>query len=363
MTKLLLKGTKDRSAEVLFEEIETKGGSIGAISGHNAFGISVDLLRQDIEYGLECLADVLLNPVFGVEALEKLKLETIVGIQAEEDDWYVSGRRQFLETMFQVHPNRLRAAGSIASIKRLSREDVLDCYRRYCVPNNMVIGVFGDVQSEQVQNLTQKYLGVLLPIEISFPTVPVEPPLCDVRRVERHKNLAQAVIFQAYPGIPVQHVDREVIEVLSSLLFGVGQPGGRLYKRLRNEQLVYHLHGYPHFGLDCGYLAISGNTVPNHIEPLIALIDEEISGLQRHGVSDSELERGKQMCLTNYLLGAQTAGVQASIAVLDELYGLGYDYANQYEAKIATISKEAVRRAANTYLPLNKRVISIIRDA
>ena len=69
------------------------------------------------------------------------------------------------------------------------------------------------------------------------------------------------------------------------------------------------------------------------------------------------------MCLTNYLLGAQTAGVQASIAVLDELYGFGYDYANQYEAKIATVSKEAIRRAANAYLPLNKRVISIIRDA
>ena len=362
MTNLLLKGTKDRSTEVLFAEIEAKGGSLGAVSGHNAFGISVNLLRQDIEYGLERLTDVLLNPIFDAEALEKLKLETIVGIQAEEDDWYASGRRQFLETMFQVHPNRLRAAGSIASIKRLARKDVLDCYQRYCVPNNMVIGVFGDVQSEQVQDLTQKYLGAFLPIETSFPKVPVEPPLCDVRRVERHKNLAQAVIFQGYPGIPLHHADREVIEVLSSLLFGVGQPGGRLYKRLRNEQLVYHLHGYPYFGLDCGYLAICGSTVPNHIEPLIALIDEGISDLQREGVSDSELERGKQMCLTNYLLGAQTAGVQGAIAVLDELYGLGYDYTHQYQERIADVSEEAIRRAANAYLPLDKRVISIIRD-
>ncbi|CAI7999706.1 Uncharacterized zinc protease SCO5738 [Geodia barretti] len=323
MTNLLLKGTKDRSAEVLFEDIEAKGGSIGSVSGHNAFGITVNLLRQDIEYGLECLADVLLNPVFDVDALEKLKLETIVGIQAEEDDWYALGRRQFLETMFQAHPNRLRAAGSITSIKRLSRKDVLDRYQRYCVPNNMVIGVFGDVQSEHVQDIAQRAIRGFL---------------CNMLIVT-------------------------VVEVLSSLLFGVGQPGGRLYKRLRNEQLVYHLHGYPYFGIDCGYLAICGSTVPNHMEPLIALIDEEISNLQRQGVSDSELERGKQMCLTNYLLSAQTAGVQASIAVLDELYGFGYDYVNQYEAKIATVSKEAIRRAANAYLPLNKRVISIIRDA
>ena len=363
MTSLLLKGTKNRSAEVLFEDIEARGGSIGAIGGHNAFGIAVNLLRQDLEYGLKCLADVLLNPIFDEQLLEKVKLETSVGIQAEEDDWYASGRRQFLETMFQAHPNRLRTVGSISSIKQLSRKDVQDCYQRYCAPNNMVIGVFGDVQAAQVQDLVHQYLGAFVPIELSFPTVPIEPPLCDVRRVERQKDLAQAVIFQGYPGIPIQHSDREVVEVLSSLLFGVGQPGGRLYKRLRNEQLVYHLHGYPYFGLDCGYLAICGSTAPNHIERLLKLIDEEISNLQRHGVSDSELESGKQMCLTNYLLGAQTAGVQASIAVLDELYGLGYDYANQYEAKIATVSKETIQRAANAYLPLDKRVISIIHNS
>jgi zinc protease len=363
MTSLLLKGTKNRSAEMLFEEIEAKGGSIGPIGGHNAFGIAVNLLRQDLEYGLECLADVLLNPVFDPEALEKVKLETIVGIQAEEDDWYASGRRQFLETMFRVHPNRLRVSGSISSIKRLSCTDVQNCYQSYCVPNNMVIGVFGDVKPDYTQALVQRYLGTFLPIELSFPTVPVEPPLCDVRRVERHKTLAQAVIFQGYLGIPIQHADREVVEILSSLLFGVGQPGGRLYKRLRNEQLVYHLHGYPYYGLDCGYLAICGSTPLEHIELLLKLIDEEISGLQCHGVSDSELECGKQMCLTNYLLGVQAAGVQASIAVLDELYGLGYDYTNQYEAKITAVSKETIQRAANAYLPLDKRVISIIRNA
>lgn len=359
MTSLLLKGTKNRSAEVLFEDIEARGGSIGTIGGHNAFGIAVNLLRQDLEYGLECLADVLLNPIFDAKSLEKVKLETSVGIQAEEDDWYASGRRQFLETMFQVHPNRLRTVGSISSIKQLSRKDVQDCYQRYCAPNNMVIGVFGDVQSAHVQDLVHRYLGAFLSIDLSFPTVPIEPPLCDVRRVERQKDLAQAVIFQGYLGIPIQHSDREVVEVLSSLLFGVGQPGGRLYKRLRNEQLVYHLHGYPYFGLDCGYLAIYGCTAPNHIERLLKLIDEEISNLQRYGASNSELESGKQMCLTNYLLGAQTAGVQASIAVLDELYGLGYDYANRYEVKIATVSKETIQRAANAYLPLDKRVISI----
>ena len=363
MTSLLLKGTKNCSAEALFEDIEARGGSIGAIGGHNAFGISVNLLRQDLEYGLECLADVLFNPIFDAESLEKVKLETSVGIKAEEDDWYASGRRQFLETMFQIHPNRLRTAGSISSIKHLSRKDVQDCYQRYCAANNMVIGVFGDVQVAHVQDLVQQYFGASRSIALSFPTVPIEPPLCDVRRVERQKDLAQAVIFQGYPGIPVQHSDREVVEVLSSLLFGVGQPGGRLYKRLRNEQLVYHLHGYPHFGLDCGYLAICGSTAQNHIELLLKLIDEEISNLQHHGVSDSELGNGKQMCLTNYLLGAQTAGVQASVAVLDELYGLGYDYADQYEAKIAAVSKDTIQRAANAYLPLDKRVISIIHNS
>ena len=362
MVHLLLKGTKHRSAAKIFGEIEAKGGSISAISGHKAFGFVMSLLRSDLEYGLDLLADVLLNPVFDTEELEKLKAEAIVSIQAEEDDWYAVGKRQFLETMFQVHPNRLHPSGSITSIERLSRKDVLNCYQRYCVPNNMVLGSFGQIQPNHVEGLVQQCLGAFHPTGFLFPTVPIEPALCHIRQVERYKNLAQAIIFQGYPGIAIQHSDREIVEVLSSLLFGAVQPGGRLYKRLRNEQLVYHICGYPYFGLDYGYLVICGSTAPNNVDLLLKRTEEEISDLQRDGVSDSELKCGKQACLTNHLIGSQTTAAQTSNAVLDELYGLGYDYSNQYEAKIEAVTTTMIQHAANAYLPLDRCVISIVRN-
>ncbi len=369
MSNLLLKGTTHRSGAEIFEAIESKGGSISATSGYNAFGLAVNLLSQDLKYGLELLADVLLNPAFDTVELEKLKEEAIVSIQAEEDDWYASGRRLFLETLFQVHPNRFRPSGSIESIEKLSREKALDCYQRYCVPNNMVLGVFGEIQPDSVdasgshgiQECVQPYFESFRPNSLSFPQVPIEPPLCNVRKVERNKDLAQAVIFQGYPCIPIQHSDREIVEVLSSLLFGAGHPGGRLYKRLRNEQLVYHVQGYPYLGLDHGYLAICASTAPNQVDFVLKRIDEEILNLQRDGVSDTELRRGQQMCLTSYLIASQTASAQASTAVFEELYGLGYDYSAQYEAKIEAITQEMVKRAANAYLPLDRRVISIIK--
>ena len=67
MTNLLLKGTKKRSAEVLFEDIEARGGSISPISGHNAFGITINLLRQDIEYGLECIGRMCYSILFSMQ--------------------------------------------------------------------------------------------------------------------------------------------------------------------------------------------------------------------------------------------------------------------------------------------------------
>jgi zinc protease len=361
-TNLLLRGTKRRSADALFDEIEAMGGSVSAISGHQACGVSINLLRLDLEYGIELLADVLMNPLFDPLELDKLKTEAMIAIQAEEDDWFALGKRQFLETMFQVHPERLRPSGSEKSLARLNRESVVNCYHRCFVSNNMTLGVFGDIELDGVEGLIKRRLGAFQPAALSFPSAPVEPPLKDIRRMERHKRLAQAIIFQGYPGIPLQHSDRGIVEILSSVLFGGGQPGGRLYKRLRNEQLVYYIHGYSSFGLDHGYLVIYASAATQNVERLLKFIDQELLDVQYNGISESELESGKQMCRMNYLIGSQAISTQAAIAVLDELYGLGYDHCNQYLKKIASVTREEVQRAASAYLPLDRRVISIIRS-
>ena len=361
MSHLLLKGTTSRSSDEVFESVEARGGSISAYSGHQAFGIGLNLLCRDLEYGLELLADILLNPAFDENELRNLKEETIVSIQSEEDDWYALGKQQFLETMFHEHPNRLRACGSITSLTELSKAKIWNCFHRYCRSNNMVLGVYGDLRPPSVKRIVQRHFADFPSTNLSFPKVPAEPPLRCVRSVERRKELAQAVIFQGFRCVPLQHSDREIVEVLSCLLFGAGHPGGRIYKRLRREQLVYYIHGNPYFGLDHGFISICASAMPKNIESVLEQIEEEILGLQQACVSDDELDRGKQMCMTTHLISTQTAADQASTDVLDELHGLGYNNSATYASRIAKVTVNAIQRVATEYLDLNKRVISIVK--
>ena len=361
MSHLLLKGTTSRSSAEVFESVEARGGSISAYSGHQAFGIGLNLLCRDLEYGLELLADILLNPAFDENELRNLKEETIVSIQSEEDDWYALGKQQFLETMFHEHPNRLRACGSITSLTELSKAKIWNCFHRYCRSNNMVLGVYGDLRPPSVKRIVQRHFADFPSTNLSFPKVPAEPPLRCVRSVERRKELAQAVIFQGFRCVPLQHSDREIVEVLSCLLFGAGHPGGRIYKRLRREQLVYYIHGNPYFGLDHGFISICASAMPKNIESVLEQIEEEILGLQQGCVSDDELDRGKQMCMTTHLISTQTAADQASTDVLDELHGLGYNNSATYASRIAKVTVNAIQRVATEYLDLNKRVISIVK--
>jgi len=372
MANLLLKGTKVRKAHEIAEEIESIGGSIDVASGMNDFICSVNLLSPDIEKGLDILADVIKHPIFDKAEFENQRRQIMADIKASEDSSFSCAQKLFLETMFIKHPYRLPPSGTEESISNLKRDDVIDFYRKYCVPNNMVLAVFGDIDSGEVvkrvsaffndfqaRQANRSFRGCtpeLLANGIS------EPPLAYTRRTEKTKSsITQAVFFIGYMGVHLFHPDVYAMQVLNSIMSGIGYPGGRLYNRLRNDQFVYLIHAYNQFGLDTGYFAIYAATTSDKLDTVLSITDEEIATLQKIEVDDGELERGKRMCIRNYQLNLQTASDQALTAGLDELHGLGYDHHSRYESYINTVTSDDVIRVANQYLQPDRRVISILK--
>ena len=367
MANMLLKGTKNRQAHEIAQEIESIGGAIDAVGGMNSFVCSINLLSQNVEKGLDILADVIKNPVFGKTEIENQRREIIADIKASEDSSLSCAQKLFAETMFIKHPYRLSPLGTEKSIVKLKRDDVMAFYHQYCVPNNMVLAVFGDIDSKEVMKRISAYFNDFQSSQRDFNRFPNgvnEPPLEHIRRVEKTKgSITQAICFIGYPGVHLSHPDVYATEVLNSIMSGVGYPGGRLYNRLRNDQFVYLIHAYNQFGLDTGYLAVYCATMPNKLNTVLSSIDEEIATLQKSEVENGELERGRRMCISNYQLNFQTAYDQALTAGLDELHGRGYDYHRHYVSHINAITSDDVIRVANKYLQPDRRVISILRPA
>jgi zinc protease len=361
MSGMLIKGTKTRTAQQIAEEMESIGGAISPISGNNSFGVSVSVLKRDLDKGLDILSDVIMNSSFDPKEMEKKRKEILAGIKQQDDDPFSLAAKLCRQTLFKTNPYRFPMIGSAETISNMKQEDLIDFHKKYCVPNNMVIAIFGDIDANEVTAKVEKAFDKFPYGKFTPPQIPAEEPLTSIRNAEMQKEIQQAVICMGFPSITVYDNDRYAIEVLDAILSGVSLPGGRLHERLRANQLVYVVHAYNMAGLDPGMFIIYAGTTPDKLDTVMGIIKEEIEGVQKNLISDEELDRGKKMCISIKQIGLQTNSDQAFTMGLDELYKLGYDNIMHYEEQINAITKEDVKRVAEKYLTLDKYAIAIVK--
>src|SRR6266571_956388 len=138
MAKVLLKGTKTRTAEQIANEIEAVGGSIASDAGNNSFTVSVDVTKPDVKLGLDLLSDVLLNATMPEKAIAREKEIQIAAIQQEEEQLTMVARNIMRQALFPRHPYALRSNGSVESVQRLTQKDLVEFRDRYVVAKNGV---------------------------------------------------------------------------------------------------------------------------------------------------------------------------------------------------------------------------------
>src|SRR5881409_898583 len=163
MAKVLLKGTKTRTAEQIANEIEAVGGSISSDSGNNSFSVSVGVTKPDLKLGVELLSDVLLNATMPEKAIAREKETQVAAIQQEEEQLTTVARNIMRQALFPQHPYALRSNGSVESVQRLTQKDLLEFRDRHVVAKNGVIYVFGDVKAAEVKQLVEQLLSKMKP--------------------------------------------------------------------------------------------------------------------------------------------------------------------------------------------------------
>ena len=360
MAEMLARGTKTRSREVLARTVEDLGGGLSPFSGRNSFGVQASALREDLGTILDVTADVLMNATFPEDEFEKQRQFTLAGIAQQQDDATTVARKLFNETMFTVHPYRFFATGTEASISKLTREQVVDYYTRYCRPNRTVLALYGDLDPEQAFAAVEKALGKWAPSEAADETPPPEPPLIEVREARQEREQEQSIIYLGFPGLAVGDDRRFIVDVLDAVLAGRGYPGGRLHDALRGRQLVYYVHAWSESGFDPGAFVVNAATEPAKTDEVIGLIKQLITDFKGAPVGEEELTRGKRMCIAEHDIGLETAATRAQTATINELYGLGYEEAERYNAEIDRVTAADVQRVAQELLDLDRCVITVL---
>jgi zinc protease len=359
MAKVLLKGTKTRTAEQIANQIEAVGGSISSEAGNNSFAVSLDVTKPDVKLGVELLSDVLLNATMPEKAIAREKEIQIAAIKQEEEQLTTVARNILRQALFTQHPYALRANGSVDSVQRLTQKDLLEFRDRYVVAKNGVIFVFGDVKAAEVKQFSEKALAGMRPGTLALTDAHPAAPLNKTEIVESRKEKAQGVIMVGYRGADIFSPDRYALQLIDEASSDLGS---RFFVRIREQMgLAYYVGANQMEGLVPGLFAFYLGTDPQKIEPVkIALLDE-IRKLATDGLTNEELARAKKKLIGQQEIANQSNDSFGYQCALDEIYGLGFNYYKSLEHGVEAVSLDDIKRVAAKYFRDQPYVLATVR--
>lgn len=351
MARLLIKGTTSRSADEIAKTFDAMGGTIEADSGHNTFFVTASCLADDFPVAFAVYADVITQPSFPVDELDKMRRLMLAALKRQDDDWRSEIGKLFRTTFFTTSPYRMQPEGNEEALQRLQRQDLVAFYQQYAVPQNMVLTIFGDIDLAATTAAVEQAFGNFSPRPLAFPVVPVEPIPTQTRRQIKHTQKQVAAISIGFPGTTLANLnDRFALHILDAIMSGIGFPGGWLHTELRGKQLVYVVHAFNWLGIEPGYFGIMAATQPQKVNEVVTIILHNAEKAKAGEISDEELGRAKQLAIIAARLEQQTNDQLARDAALNELYGLGYAFNAREKALLENVTKADVQRVAQTYL-------------
>ena len=357
--KVLLKGTKTRTAEQIANQIEAVGGSIGSDAGNNSCSFSVHITKPDLKLGVDLLSDVLLNATMPEQAVAREKEVQLAGLKEEDEQPSTVARNILRAALFGQHPYALRVIGSPDSVPRLTQKNLLDFRDRYLVAKNGVISVFGDVKAAEVKQVLEQTLHAMKPGVLALTDAHPAAPLRQMANVESQKEKAQGVIMVGYRGVDIFSKDRRALELIDEASSDLGS---RFFIRIREQMgLAYYVGATQMQGLVPGLFAFYLGTDPQKIEPVKTALLEEIRKLASDGLTSEELLRAKKKLIGQQQIANQSNDTFGYQCALDELNGLGFNHYKSLEHDVEAVTLDDIKRVAGKYFREQPYVLATVR--
>lgn len=359
MSKMLLKGTRTRSAESIATEIESVGGSIDSYAGNNSFGVNAEVMSGDFASALELLADVLMNPAFPEGPLERERDIQLAALRAQKDQLLQSASKAMRRELFGQLGYGMDVLGSEESLAKLNEAELRLYHQRYTVPNNCVLAIYGDVRPELVQTAVEKTFKKWESSPLVHTAYTEPKTLTSIQHVTELRDKKQAVLVVGYAGTTIHSPDRYALELLQEACSDLGS---RLFLRIREELgLAYYVGAQNFVGLAPGYFAFYVGTMPEKAELVEAELLKEAALLRSEGLTAEELSRAKAKVIGQKKIARQDLGGLAMQTALDELYDLGYAHSETEDALYGAVKLEEVRQVAQKYLKAQGAVVATVK--
>lgn len=342
---LLTAGTATRSRMELLKKVEDAGGVIAATSDNNTYHIALKVLKEDFDWAVELLADIVQNAQFPPEEIEKQRQDTLISIKRSDENWHYEIMRLFRKNYFQKASYGNDRLGASESVKAFTREDLLSFYKRMVNPSHSALAVYGDIDPERAAAAVREKFGGWTgsPVKKELPDETQQIKKDRLIEVKNEKNSAALLI--GTNGMDVNNAARPVLDVLASVLSG---QGGRIFDALRggDKDLVYTVHALPFYGKNAGFFGVITQTTMGNLDKVQRIIMANLKKLANEPVPQAELARAKESLIVGQKLGKESLDNQAASAALNEVLGLGWDYEKGYSDLVRAVTARQIRDMA-----------------
>ncbi len=364
MAGLLDKGTESLSATEIAEKIDYIGGRLGTGSGWAATYVTCTALTKHLDVALEIMRDIVLNPAFSEDEIERSRQQTLSSIENSKDQPRSIASREYNSWLFGDHPYAFPIGGSEESVSNITRDDILGQYSKVFVPQNSVLFIVGDVKPGKGFKLAKEVFGSWSRGEAPSYELPAvaEPKGYQIHLVNK-PDATQTQIQIGHLGISRDNEDYFPIVIMNYILGG-GSFSSRLMRVIRAEMgLTYGINSSFSSRLETGPFTIStftkNESAIEAIEEIIRLVKE----YQQDGPTDEEMKEAKSYLTGSYPLNFETPSRIAGQLQGIEIYNLGSDYIEKYRDRVNAVTTEDVIRVARKYLHPDDMIFVVVSKA
>lgn len=361
VTSALMRGTKNRTFDKIYNELESVGASLGFSSGVHKSGFSGRSLAEDLPLLLNLLSETLMMPTFPKAEMEKLRAQLLTGLAIRAQDTSDMASMVFDQILFKGHPYSRPEDGHPETIRNITRGDVVKFHRENYGPRGLVIAIVGAVKPEEAVRQVKRALGGWqVKGQKDAPELPALKPL--KKTVSKHHRIAGK--SQSDLIIGTNGPRRRDPEFMSALLGNsiLGQFGmmGRIGDVVREKSgLAYYAYSSLSAGIGPGSWEVNAGVNPQNVKKALDLIVDELRRFIQEGVTADELADSKANFIGRLPLSLESNGGVANALLNIERHSLGLDYYRRYEGLVKEVSQDDVLNSARKFVDPDKLAIAV----
>ncbi len=361
------KGTPKFPPNVLDKAISREGGVWNAFTYLDFTTYYETMPAEKIDLALQLESDRMQNSLFEPEEVASERTVVISEREGNENSPMFKLSEATQAASFRVHPYHHKVIGDIADLESMTRDDLYEHYKSYYAPNNAVMAIAGDFETEKMLKRVEELFG-------GFPAAPAprqlsrpEPEASGETRLTVEGTGDTTFVQACYRFPSATDPDFFPLSVLDSLLAGasnlnmfgggISNKTSRLYKALVETELTVGMSGGAQATID-PYLYNIVMVIHPEREPdeALAALDAEIARVQEEKVSVEEVARAVKQAKALFAYGSESITNQAFWMGYTEMFA-DYEWFENYLDNLAAVTPDDVQRVAKKYFQNKSRVV------